>query len=139
MIYYKIIPSKKLVVEYFKGDIYWDDMFSFIDEISKDKNYNVSFNSLIDLREATLQLTTDDVKKYIRYLEEHTEVLGKRKLAMITNSPNQVVYVTLYQLLSDKLPLKIKIFSTYQKALYWLDMPEFTENEFNSLISEFLN
>ena len=39
---YKIIPELKIIVEYFEGSLYLDDMIEFVTKEMKDKDYSNS-------------------------------------------------------------------------------------------------
>ncbi len=119
-IQYKIIPDLKLTIEYFKGQVYLDDIIDFKNIEIKDKKYNPNYNSVGDFRDAELLLDENQIKEFINYVKRYNKNMGVRKSALLTNTPSQVVITTLYQLNSEGLPMSFKIFSTLESAMEWM-------------------
>lgn len=120
ILHYKIIPDLKLTIEYFKGKIYLDDIIDFKNIEIKDKEYNPNHNSVGDFRDAELLLDENQIKEFINYVKINNKNIGVRKSALLTNTPDQVVTTSLYQLNSEGLPMSFKIFSTLESALKWV-------------------
>ena len=49
---FEILISKKIVVEYYCGDIYIDELINLKKDISKEKDYDPNFNIIMDFRDA---------------------------------------------------------------------------------------
>ncbi len=137
MIYYKIIPDKRLIIEYFEGILTLDEILKFVRCIKMDKNFDTSFNSLIDLSDMEMEVSAKEVEKYVNYLKKNKSLMGNRKLAMITKTPEHVVIATLYKLLGKDLPLNIKVFSTFEAAIRWLGVFRFNYDDYSKIINGF--
>ena len=136
MVHYKIIPGKRLIIEYFIGSLTLEEMFQFVETVKNEKDYDKTFNSLIDLNEVKLNISIKDIQKYVEYLNGDASVLGSRKLAIITKTPDHVVTGTLYQLLSENLPMNIRVFSTFEAAVRWLGLHSFTIDDYTNIVKE---
>ena len=111
-------------------------MFQFVETVKNEKDYDKTFNSLIDLNEVKLNISIKDIQKYVEYLNGDASVLGSRKLAIITKTPDHVVTGTLYQLLSENLPMNIRVFSTFEAAVRWLGLHSFTIDDYTNIVKE---
>ena len=136
MIYYKIIPDKRLIIEYFDGTLTLDEMLRFVDSIRNDEHYDTTFNSLIDLSEVEMAVSTKEVQRYVTFLQKNSSLLENRKLAIITTTPNHVVTGTLYQLLGKDLPLNIRLYSTFGAAVRWLGLFDFAFKDYTNIVKK---
>jgi signal transduction histidine kinase len=84
-------------------------------------DYKPEYAILIDLRLATF---VDENKNFEQVLEVFQAIPGKdglRKFALLTTTPQQVVYSTMFsQRIRSMYPFSIEVFSTYDGALNWL-------------------
>ena len=112
-------------------------MLKFVESVKNDKNYNSSFNSLIDLSDVEIDVSAKEVEKYVNYLRLNSHLLDNRKLAMITKTPDHVVLVTLYKLFGKDLPLNIRVFSTFNAAVRWLGLFNFSYEDYAKIVKEF--
>ncbi|RLD81176.1 MAG: hypothetical protein DRJ10_06480 [Bacteroidetes bacterium] len=119
---YKIISDLKLTVEYYRGAINLEDIINFKNTEIIDEKYNPNYNSIGDFRDADFFLDEKQIKEFINYIKKNKKNMGVRKTALLTNTPSQVVTSTLYQLNSDGLPMNLKIFSTLESTLKWIDI-----------------
>ncbi len=119
---YKIISDLKLTVEYYRGAINLEDIINFKNTEIIDEKYNPNYNSIGDFRDADFFLDEKQIKEFINYIKNNKKNMGVRKTALLTNTPSQVVTSTLYQLNSDGLPMNLKIFSTLESTLKWIDI-----------------
>lgn len=131
---YTILVDKYLILEYYKGKHTVDELIAFKKVVAADKNYNPNYNVIHDFREIEFMLGPNEVKKYIQMLQNDSKFVGHRKSAMITNTPNQVVTTTAFDLLKKGLPISVKICSTLETAFAFVDIET---NEFNFILNEF--
>jgi hypothetical protein len=117
---YKIISDLKLVLEFFSGPLCIDDIF-FLKQIEiKDSDYDSNYNFIIDFTSAAFsKVSTTDIKGYIKYIQRNERIVGSRKTALITKTPEHVVKTMLYKDESKNLPIRYKIVSTLDAALAW--------------------
>lgn len=117
---FKIVPEKKLIIEYFSGTINLDEIIKLKYLESKNPHFCPDFNIIDDSRDAEFLLNEKDIKLYIKILSNNELFVGKRNAAYLTKTPHQVVIATLFDLLKKELPLNIKIVSTIDAALQWV-------------------
>lgn len=128
---YFIYEDYRLVIEIIQGPIALIDYFKMKEIETQDPRYDPSFNFILDIREADFVIAHSakgEIDKYISFAKSTPNLVGKRKSALLTKTPDQVVAMTLYKL-SNSLPLTLEIFSTYQAALTWLGIEGFNTDK----------
>jgi len=133
---YKIIPELNLIYRFFKGSFNLSDIIGTKELLKKDKDYLPTLNYLNDVREAKIETTAEDVIKYINYVKSNKSVYDKRKSIFVTDTPNQVVFVTLLNLKKDENLIDLYVVSSLGMALRTLEIPETYKNYINDLIIE---
>ena len=121
---YKIIADLKVIVEYYEGRIFLNDMIEFETREMKDKEYYPQLNMIADLRNAELLASDKDVIEFADFMKKTKELLAERKVAIVTNTPYQAALTTLYSLYTADSPLNNKVFSTLEAAMKWIGLPE---------------
>lgn len=126
---YKILPDCNLIIEIHKGIL---DVISYIEfkkKLSEDSDFKANMNNFINYRKVTFNTTPDDVLKFVSFIKNSAKVLGKRKVALLTDTPNQVVTTTIYKSLQTGINQEVEIFSTTNAALNWLTNKSIKEIE----------
>lgn len=115
-----IIPEKKLIIEYFSGKIELNDILDLKYRESLEKEYDPNYNIIDDSRDAEFLIREKEIEFYVNHLRSHKTFVGSRYASYLTETPNQVVIATLFDLLKKELPINIRIVSTLQAALNWV-------------------
>jgi hypothetical protein len=131
---YKILPEQKLLLQYFKGMVNIDVTIASLSKLSNDNSFNSSFNSIVDFRDAFLQFEEKDAAKFIEFLQKQNIFNPNKKIAFLTDTPNQVVLLTLFSAFAQNFNLLNKIFSTLEISLHWIPIDE---NDKSLIINEF--
>jgi hypothetical protein len=119
-----IIPEKKLIIEYFSGKIELKDILELKYRESLETEYNSNYNIIDDSRDAEFLLNENEISKYVNHIINNKLINGKRNAAYLTKTPNQVVIATLFDMLKKELPINVRIFSTVEVAMNWLELSE---------------
>lgn len=69
----------------------------------------------------TFSTNLKDIDKYVKFLDANSKVYGNRRVALITNTPNQVVSTTMFKMMQQNKSQSVEIFSTNESALEWLN------------------
>ncbi len=84
-------------------------------------DYNADFSDLVDLRQASFVLDTNDIPAILEIFSEMPGNKKNRKFALLTATPHQVAFSTMFrQNIKSRYPFIVEIFSTYEAALNWL-------------------
>lgn len=131
---YRILSEHKLVIEYFYGSISLNDIIEAKREKNNLANFDASFNHLIDLRKANLDVELDDIERVTSFQHENKEFLKKRKSAFLTDSPEHASLSLLFTMSMKNLPIEFEIFTTLEASLNWLELWDFKPEDYNNLI-----
>lgn len=75
-----------------------------------------------------------EIIKFVNFLKSKKTVIGPRKGAYITSTPNHVVNIELLRQLKGDLPINMKYVSTIESAFKWV---EIGENDYPQIIKFF--
>ena len=132
---YKILPEFKLVIGKYTGLISEKEIISLKNDIKNDKDFDWDFNVLDDFTNAVFNLSEKGPEIILHWLQENYS--SKRQSALLTNTPDQVVVITLFKYLEkNKLPMSIKIFSTLSSALPWVGISSNNEQDLSEIMKE---
>lgn len=120
---YLILEDKSLIIVYCKGKFIIDEVIEFKKNIGDDKNYNPNFNVIYDFRDLEFLFGLNELSRYVEFISNNEKYIGNRKSAVITNSPNQVVIGIGFNILNNKLPIKVQVCSTIETAFSFLGLP----------------
>lgn len=118
---YKILKEHNLIVEYHSGILDADSFMEFKKSITLDPLFLPSLNYFVHLKMVTFSTNLEDINKYVRFLDANSKVYGNRRVALITNTPNQVVSTTIFKMMQQNKSQSVEIFSTNESALEWLN------------------
>jgi len=118
---YKSDHIKKLAFNTLFGDITLDFLRVELSLLWTSIDFKPDYSVLIDVRQANLKMEIKDFPDIIRIFADMPSTEINRKFALLTSTPQQVAYSTMFgQSLRKKYPLNVEIFSTYEAALSWL-------------------
>lgn len=118
---YIILKEHNLIVECHSGILDADSFIEFKKSITLDPLFLPSLNYFVHLKKVTFSINLEDVDKYVRFLDANSKVFGNRRVALITNTPNQVVSATMFKMMQQNKSQSVEIFSTNENALEWLN------------------
>ncbi len=116
-IQYKILPEKKIILDYCHGSIFLENLIDYHKELYSDLDFNPTFNLFIDLREADSRIRSYEIKTFCEYLKAHSVLSAKRAMALLTASPNVTLFSLLFKNEAHGLPFNIEVFSTFTGAM----------------------
>jgi signal transduction histidine kinase len=92
-----------------------------LEKLWKDPQFNPAYSVLVDIRKATFSVETKDFPDYLNIFGSIPGNRTGRKLALLTETPQQVAYSTMFgQHIKSKFILNVEVFSTYDAAMAWL-------------------
>jgi len=118
---YKILKEYNLIIECHSGNLDLDSYINFVIMTTHDPLFFQNMNYLIDLRNVVITAPIDDVEKYNYFTETKFKSERKRKVAILTESPNQMAFSTIFKMLNTQKLKKIEVFSTTDMAIRWLN------------------
>lgn len=117
---YCIVKEKHLIVEYHKGIGTYGDAMAFRKEQATDPNFSPDFDMIADLRDLTFDVDILGLKSLVEFYHQNKNLMGVRRVAIITETPMQVAFATIYKQLHTTLPQSLKVVSTVGAAVNWV-------------------
>lgn len=141
---YKILPHIGLIVEYYGGDVVADDIIQLKERQLADEAYRLDYNFVVFAQDLVIEKLESDnieeqIKRYIDYAVSMENVASARKAAILTETPEQVALVTLYQDDAIVLPIEFKIVSTLEATIEWVELSMDYYDEMNAVLKSFRN
>jgi len=123
---YRILKEHSLVTIVHNGYLNLNSMMSLMKKLCSDPIFSSNFDCIIDINDVVIDLTIKDINIYVNHLENNSNPLENKRIALITNTPKQVVYSTLFKQEQELLhPLqKVQIFSTLENACEFLKLKD---------------
>lgn len=131
---YIILKEQNLLIEHHSGNLDLDSYINFVTRTSNDPLFSLNMNYYIDLSNVVVTTSIDDIRKYNDFTEDNYKCEIKRRVAMVTNTPNQMVFATLFKNSNTQKLKEIEVFSTKESAFDWLKS-SLDENEFLTIFS----
>lgn len=132
---YIILKDLNLLIECHSGNLDLKSYIEFVKRTTLDPLFSKNMNYFIDLCNVVVTASIDDIKKYNNFSEDNFQCDKKRRVALITNSPNQMVFATLFKNSNTQKLKEIEVFSTKESALNWINS-NLNKNEIHSVISQ---
>ena len=133
---YTILPELRLIIEYLSGEVTYTDLVEHRGLMSVDPGYNREFRIIFDARDALLKFTEKEVVKFVEFSQTATEMLARRKAAILTKTPHQTMITTIYTMNMKDLPFMVEIFSTVEAAMRWVGIDPVKKDEIDTAIEK---
>ena len=131
---YKIINDHNIIIEYHKGKLDVGSYIKFKEKTFNDKDFKTGLNYLIHFKNVTFLTSQEDIQKFVNFIKNNAPKLGKRKVALVTSTPNQVVTTTIYKTMLTDFEQQVVVFSTIDTALNWLTSNPLNTKELIDLV-----
>lgn len=131
---YKILKEYNLIIECHTGSLDLKSYIDFVENMRLNPLFSTDMNNYVDLSNVVVTASIDDVKIYNSFSESIFKSENKRKVALITDSPNQMVFATLFKNSNTQKSKVIEVFSTQESAIHWLNR-SLNKEEILSIIS----
>lgn len=136
---YRIIPELKIILEYFCGKTGLIDLVEHRKILIQDNDYDSNFNSITDFRDTDFVASRKDVAAYVEFTKSTPKMIGKRRAAILADTPQQTVIPAIYILKTQDLPFQIEIFSTLAAAINWVNLSDDDLETLEDILKEMRN
>jgi hypothetical protein len=118
---YGILKDFNLLIECLSGNLDLKSYIDFVKRTTLDRLFSKNMNYFIDLCNVVVTASIDDIRIYNNFTESNFQCDKKRRVALLTNSPNQMVFATLFKNSNTQKLKEIEVFSTKESALEWIN------------------
>jgi hypothetical protein len=115
--------THRVNINVLKGTINLETFVAHLKRNFANTNYSDQYAILVDIREAELPDFLGKMHEFIDFIQQASkETSLKRKCAIVTSTPRDVVIGEMLRLRLEEInfDLKVSIFSSREAALYWL-------------------
>ncbi|HEB59104.1 MAG TPA: STAS/SEC14 domain-containing protein [Gammaproteobacteria bacterium] len=117
----EILPDRDLVYVTMAGQFGLRDALRMFDSYVSHPDFRPGMNILVDLREAYLVPTPDDLQNMATYVREHLSMRGTDyKAALVAESGIKRATAEIYQSLASSMPMDVQVFNDLDAAYDWL-------------------
>jgi hypothetical protein len=128
---YHLRPEEKLVVLIHDGFVTNGEFKSFYKSLYEDNQFDLSFNMLVDLRQAessvrsaeTLQESAEFMKR------QYESTTATPKVAVVAPEDISFGLARMYEAFSEEVPWEFEVFRATDAALAWLGLPDSLMND----------
>jgi len=120
---YRILPDQGLIIECFYGETGINDIIALKEIVKKDKDFDFKYNIIDDYRDTNIHVSHEEIYQFKEWMQHNFS--SSRKSSVLTETPNQVSAIMLFdRMQNNELPMNIKLFSTSEAALRWVDVDD---------------
>jgi len=119
---YKVLKEQKLIIAFHKNIVTIKELKLVRALIMNDKDVDPSFKILIDLRSAKFDITIEEMSNYGKWLSKNTELKQSSPKIILTNTPNQVVYSTIFSRTMGINEFGYSVYSSLYDSLVFLQI-----------------
>lgn len=121
--HYKIFDKHNLIIELHKGIVSRNAFKKFKLKLAEDPKFKMNCNFLVHIKNVKFKTSEKDLTDFADFIKSKHQILGKRRVAILTHTPEQVVSSMIYQSMHTKEENCVKVFSTNFEALKFLSCP----------------
>lgn len=119
--YYNYVEEHKLLIECFCGETKIEDAFELKNEIESNLSQVPKFSVLVDIQNSSTKTSFRRIENLVEFYLESKFTIKIDCIAIITNTPSQVVNTILFiDALKKERNIPIKTFSSVESAVNWL-------------------
>ncbi len=135
---YEILTEYKLIIQAYSGKVGFPDLIAHKFQQKKDKLFDASYNHIVHMLDAQLEVTAASTEKYVRHVNQSSYLYEYEKSAFILSNRNQAIKGLLAQgKIQKKSHLRIDLCVSVQEAVTKLGLEKHMDailREFNDLV-----
>lgn len=133
---YRILPEYHLIIDARFGNASADILENYMKIIFLDKEYDPTYDFLVDTREMNFNIIVSEMEPYVHELQKmEGAFFDKKKIAGIYSSIHQLAYTQFLQMEFAKINQPLEFFTDIAAAIQWLGK-EITPDEVEVICEE---
>ena len=125
---FQIYSEHNLIIEIHTGKLDLKSYLDFKRKLFSHNNFKSGMNYFINVKQVEFNASKEEILEFAEFNNKRPAFKERRKIALITDTPSQVVSTTIYKSMLNNHNQDIDIFTTNEKALNWLLQNKFNEN-----------
>ncbi len=119
---YKILPEMELILQVYRGQLLYSQIKKMKSEVCNHVLYSPHFNFIIDIRDAELNLSREELIDYANFVVKEIDPEVVVRVAVLSRTPDHVASTMVVQLNMKSKLVKYEAFSTVNASLDWLGL-----------------
>lgn len=121
---FSIVPECNLLLEFYAGSISLPHFFALKQQEAKHPLYSPRLSVITDIRNVDYHIFNKDfILQFVQFIKSNEIFNAQRKLVIITQTPNQVVWAQLYDDFIQEIGVHVKTVTSLASAYSWLQIP----------------
>lgn len=133
-----IVEELKLVIEVLSGTMSLLAIEKYKSNLAADAHFNSNYNLITILDSLLIDVLLTEVEDYVNFLKGRKDIVGERKVAIVSATPNQAIYSSIFKSLNADLSQQVSVFSNLDDAISFLNETK-SKDEIHRLVSNAYN
>jgi hypothetical protein len=122
---FEIDRSERVVYFSASGVFTSEELFSCIQEVVADPDFEPGYNHLVDLREVEQHVTRgEEIARRVAFDKAMAERIGNAKFALVSSALQVYGMTKMYEILAKEAPFDVQTFVSMSEARLWLGLPK---------------
>lgn len=121
---YKIIPQLKLIITYFEGKAYLDDLIQLNKRFLVDELYDPSYDMLMDFSNSTAIAFRLDIYEYFDFMKKNVTLPKTIKNGILYSTSNQQFLISVYKPIAKLFKVNSESFKNVYAYFEWMGFGE---------------
>ena len=118
----EIVPDRNLVFVTIEGQMGIQDALQMFESYVTHPEFKAGMNVLMDLREAYITPSPDDIQSLAGHVRERLAARGTGyKVALVADAGIKRATAEVYQSLAQSMPMEVQVFNNEDTAYHWLE------------------
>ena len=123
---YNIHPALRLILTNFQGTIQISDVTQMTLKFINDKEYDASYDLIMDFRDSIAFGFNLDLMDYIEFFKKSISLKNRIQVGIMYSTPNQKFLLSIYKPIASLLKMDVGDFEKIDSCLQWMG---YTEND----------
>ena len=123
---YNIHPALRLILTNFQGTIQISDVTQMTLKFINDKEYDASYDLIMDFRDSIAFGFKLDLMDYIEFFKKSISLKNRIQVGIMYSTPNQKFLLSIYKPIASLLKMDVGDFEKIDSCLQWMG---YTEND----------
>ncbi|MBW2277502.1 MAG: hypothetical protein JRF63_08425 [Deltaproteobacteria bacterium] len=102
------------------GEVHLEDIQRYVQEQMSHPDIRPGMNEIVDMREATLDLTYEKMQQVVGNIEPFNEKVGEARCALVSGVDISFAFARMYEMMAEQTGVETRAFREMAAALEWL-------------------
>jgi hypothetical protein len=124
---FSVSVTEKLIRTVAVGEITVEDIVEYVQQQMNHPDIRPGMHELVDMREATLELSYKKVQQLVGNIEPFNEKVGEARCALVSGKDISFGFARMYEMMAEQTGVETRAFRVMGPALEWLGIDDSAE------------